>query len=47
MMIKKPNYSVTYFRIPDMDHYVRKSPDIIEQSFTWLKEQLRKNRYAT
>lgn len=38
--VRKTNYSVTYLRVPDMDHYVRKRPDIIEQSFIWLKEQL-------
>jgi pimeloyl-ACP methyl ester carboxylesterase len=38
--VRKPNYCVTYLRVPNMDHYVRKRPDIIEQSFIWLKEQL-------
>lgn len=41
--MRKPNYSVTYLRVPNMDHYVRKRPDIIEQSFIWLKEQLNDN----
>ena len=31
---------ITYLRIPDMDHYIRKRPDIIESSFAWLKEQI-------
>lgn len=28
---------VTYMRIADMDHYVRKRPDIIQDSFDWLE----------
>ncbi len=32
---------VTYFRIEGMDHWLRKRPDVIDQSFEWLKEQLR------
>jgi hypothetical protein len=31
---------VTYMRVPDMDHYVRMRPDIIEASFMWLSEQI-------
>lgn len=31
---------VTYMRLSDMDHYVRKRPDVIEASFLWLKEQV-------
>lgn len=31
---------ITYLRVEDMDHYVRRRPDIIEQSFEWLKHQL-------
>jgi len=31
---------ITYLRIPDMDHYIRHRPDIIEKSFAWLKEQI-------
>jgi acetyl esterase/lipase len=31
---------VTYFRVDGMDHYIRKRPDVIDQSFAWLKEQL-------
>lgn len=31
---------VTYLRVPDMDHYIRTRPEIIEQSFEWLKQQL-------
>lgn len=36
---KKAGANITYFRIPDMDHYVRKRPDILHESFRWLKEQ--------
>ena len=32
--------NITYFRIGDMDHYVRKRPEIVEKSFEWLKKQL-------
>jgi pimeloyl-ACP methyl ester carboxylesterase len=31
---------ITYFRVDGMDHYIRKRPDIIDQSFEWLKLQL-------
>ncbi|MBP9764770.1 alpha/beta hydrolase [Candidatus Babeliales bacterium] len=31
---------ITYLRIEDMDHYVRKRPDVIEVSFQWLSNQL-------
>jgi len=31
---------ITYIRVPDMDHYIRKRPDIVENSFAWLQEQL-------
>lgn len=30
--------NITYLRVADMDHYVRKRPDIIAQSFEWLKQ---------
>lgn len=33
---------ITYFRIDGMDHWIRKRPDVIDQSFEWLKEQLQK-----
>jgi acetyl esterase/lipase len=29
---------ITYLRIPDMDHYIRKRPEVVQQSFTWLKQ---------
>ena len=32
--------NVTYHRIEDMDHYVRRRPDIIAKTFAWLKEQI-------
>jgi len=31
---------ITYLRISDMDHYVRKRPDVIEASFAWLEKQI-------
>lgn len=31
---------ITYFRVDGMDHYIRKRPDIIDQSFDWLKRQI-------
>lgn len=31
---------VTYFRVDEMDHYIRKRPDIIDQSFDWLRKQI-------
>lgn len=31
---------VTYLRIEGMDHWIRKRPDVIDQSFDWLKKQL-------
>ena len=31
---------ITYFRIEGMDHWLRKRPDVIDQSFDWLKQQL-------
>lgn len=37
---KNSGVNVTYLRVEDMDHYVRKRPDIINQSFEWLKNQL-------
>ncbi|MBA3239485.1 MAG: hypothetical protein H0T62_14240 [Parachlamydiaceae bacterium] len=33
---------ITYFRIEGMDHWLRKRPDVIDQSFDWLKIQLRR-----
>ncbi len=31
---------ITYFRVDGMDHWIRKRPDVIEQSFEWLKFHL-------
>ena len=31
---------ITYFRIDDMDHWIRKRPDVIDKSFDWLKMQI-------
>lgn len=33
--------NITYMRIADMDHYIRRRPDVIAKSFEWLKEKLR------
>lgn len=40
---KKANVPITYFRIHDMDHYIQHRPDIINQSFEWLKTILIQN----
>lgn len=32
---------ITYMRVIDMDHYVRRRADIIADSFDWLKNQMR------
>lgn len=37
---KNLGVNVTYLRVEDMDQYVRKRPDIINQTFEWLKSQL-------
>lgn len=37
---KAAGANITYLRIADMDHYVRKRPDIIQQSFDWLGKQI-------
>lgn len=37
---KNLGVNVTYLRVEDMDHYVRKRPDVTNQSFEWLKSQL-------
>lgn len=34
---------ITYMRIKNMDHYVRKKEDVINDSFDWLKHQLSKS----
>lgn len=40
---KKTRAPITYLRVPDMDHYVRKRADIVQQTFDWLKQHLLKN----
>lgn len=32
--------NIIYIRVADMDHYIRRRPDIIAQSFEWLKKQI-------
>ncbi|MCH9633288.1 MAG: hypothetical protein S4CHLAM7_00110 [Chlamydiae bacterium] len=34
------NAPITYFRIDGMEHYVRKKPDVIQDAFSWLAEQI-------
>jgi alpha-beta hydrolase superfamily lysophospholipase len=38
---KETGAPITYMRISDMDHYVRKKEDVIKDSFDWLKKQIR------
>lgn len=33
---------ITYMRISDMDHYIRRREDVIKKSFDWLKQHLKK-----
>jgi len=37
---KCANVNITYLRIVNMDHYIRKRSDIIQQSFDWLDKQI-------
>ncbi|MFA3778413.1 hypothetical protein [Yersinia sp. 1652 StPb PI] len=37
---KQAGVDVTYWRIEDMDHYIRNRPELIKRSFEWLKQQL-------
>lgn len=37
---KEVGAPITYMRISDMDHYVRKKEDVINDSFAWLKKHL-------
>jgi len=37
---KNSGATITYLRVQDMDHYVRKRSDIITQTFEWLEQQL-------
>lgn len=36
----KAGVPITYFRIKGMGHWLRKRPDVIDQSFDWLKQQI-------
>lgn len=38
---------ITYIRVPDMDHYIRKRPEIIVQSFNWLQKSFWGNNGCT
>ena len=38
---KEAGVPITYFRIEGMDHWLRKRPDVIDQSFDWLKNFLK------
>lgn len=35
------NVPITYYRIPDMDHFIRKRPKILQASFEWLATQIK------
>lgn len=39
---RKAGAPITYLRIDGMDHWLRKRPDVIDQSFDWLKMQLKR-----
>jgi pimeloyl-ACP methyl ester carboxylesterase len=41
---KNVGANITYLRVSDMDHYVRRRPDIIQKSFEWLKSCLQSTR---
>ncbi len=38
---QKAGANITYMRIEGIDHYIRKRPDIIKQTFDWLKEAMK------
>lgn len=38
---KKASINIDYMRVEDMDHYIRKRPDILEKSFDWIREILK------
>lgn len=40
---KESGMNITYFRIEDMDHYIRYRPDVINKCFVWLKNQIELN----
>jgi pimeloyl-ACP methyl ester carboxylesterase len=35
---QKAGVKITYLRVPDMDHYVRRRSDILDKSFNWLRD---------
>lgn len=37
---KSSGANITYLRVPYMDHYIRNHPDVIAQSFEWLRTNL-------
>lgn len=41
---KEAGAPVTYMRISDMDHYVRKKENVINGSFSWLETQIQLSR---
>ena len=41
---KAAGANITYLRIEDMDHYIRKRSEIIEQSFQWLSSLFYKDQ---
>jgi acetyl esterase/lipase len=41
---KDAGANITYHRIEDMDHYVRKRPDITQRSFEWLASECLKHQ---
>lgn len=36
---KEANAPITYLRVPGMNHYIRKHPRVIAESFEWLRRQ--------
>jgi alpha-beta hydrolase superfamily lysophospholipase len=43
---KNAGVNITYLRVSDMDHYIRKRPEMIQRSFEWLQNQLDKAHYS-
>jgi len=41
MKAQAADVHLTYFRVEDMDHYIRRRPDIVEKSFVWLEQYLK------
>lgn len=40
---KQAGVNITYLRVSDMDHYVRKNQDILDQSFEWLRQLIQRS----